>query len=148
MRNGQQYDRSLRTLMRSVILSRNNIIKLPLTWTRSIVEGPSILTPNLVGRALLQNLLFRSLVILTLLPIGICKFSFDVIFTSMRNGLPISNQWHFQKHASGKDKRTWTTPYGSSNSGLHGMHHSGQFIMSLAWVILLAYYVLFDIIMH
>jgi hypothetical protein len=69
---------------------------------------------------------------MTLLSIGICKFSFDMIFTSMRNGLPISNQWHFQKHALSKGKRIWTTPYGSNNSGLHGMHHSGQFIMSLA----------------
>ncbi len=136
MWNGQWYDRFLHTLMRSVITSRNNIIKLLMTWTRSIVEGPSVLTPNLVGHALLQNLLSWSLVILTSLPIVICKFSFDMIFTSMRNGLPISNQWHFQKHASSKDKRTWTTPYGSYNSGLHGMHQSGQFIMSLAWVIL------------
>ncbi len=77
--NGQQYDRSLRMLMHSVITSHNNVIKLPLMWSRSIVEGPSILTPNLVGRALLQNLLLRSLVILTSLPIGICKFSFDMI---------------------------------------------------------------------
>ncbi len=172
MWNGQQYNRSLRTLMRSVILSRNCIIKLPLTWTRSIVEGPSILTPNLVWRVLLQNLLSWSLVILTSLPIDICKFSFDMVFTSMRNGLPISNQWHFQKHALSKGKRTWTTPYGSSNGGLHGMHCSSQWIMSLAWVILrvglactsvlstlcivwyyhalvlLVHYVLFDIIMH
>ncbi len=172
MWNGQRYDRSLRTLMRSVITSCNNIIKLPLTWTRSIVEGPSILTPNLVRRALLQNLLSWSLVILTLLPIGICKSSFDMIFTSMRNGLQIINQQHFQKHALSKGKRTWTTPYGSSNGGLLGMHRSGQFIMSQAWVILrgglaytsvlstlcivwyyhalvfLAHYVLFDIFMH
>ncbi len=54
----------------------------------------------------------------------------------MRNGLPIGNQRHFQKHASSKGKRTWTTPYGSSNGGLHGMHRSGQWTMSLAWVIL------------
>ncbi len=131
MWNGQRYGRSQHTLMCSVIPSRNNIIKLPLTWTRSIVEGSSILTPNLVECTLLQNLLSRSLVILTLLPIGICKFSFDMIFISMRNGLPISNQRHFQKHALSKGKRTWTTPYGSSNSGLHGMHRSGQIIMSL-----------------
>ncbi len=52
--------------------------------------------------------------------------SFGMIFTSMCNGLPISNQWHFQKHVSCKGKRTWTTPYGSSNGGLHGMHCSGQ----------------------
>ncbi len=70
MWNGQQYDRSLHTLMRSVIPSCNNVIKLPLMWTRSIVEGSSILTPNLVGHVLLQNLLSWSLVILTLLPIG------------------------------------------------------------------------------
>ncbi len=50
MWNGQQYNRSLHTLMCSAITSHNNIIKLPLTWTRSIVEGPSVLTPNLVGR--------------------------------------------------------------------------------------------------
>ncbi len=136
MWNGQQYDRSLHTLMCSVIPSRNNLIKLPLMWTRLIVEGPSILTPNLVGCTFLQNLLSRSLVILTLLPIYICKFSFDMIFTCMCNGLPISNQRHFQKHASSKGKRTWTTSYGSRNSGLHGMHCSGQFIMSLVWVIL------------
>ncbi len=170
--NGQQYDRYLRMLMRSVFTSCNKVIKLPLTWTRSIVEGPSILTLSLVGCVLLQNLLSLSLVILTLLPIGICKFSFGMISTSMLNGLPISNQRHFQKHASIKGKRTWTNPYGSSNSGLHSMHHSGQFILSLAWVILrgglactsvlstscivwyyhalvfLAHYVLFDIIMH
>ncbi len=170
--NGQQYDRSLHTLMCSVIPSHNNIIKLPLTRTRSKVEGPSILTPNLVGHALLQNLLSRRLVILKLLPIGIHKFSFDMIFTSMHNGLPISYQRHFQKYALSKGKRTWTTLYGSSNGGLHGMHCSGQWIMSLAWVILcgglactsvittlcidwyyhalvfLAHYVLFDIIMH
>ncbi len=126
MWNGQQYNRSLRMLMRSVIPSCNNIIKLPLTWTHLIVEGPSILTPNIVGRALLQNFLSQSLVILTLLPIGICKFSFDMIFTSMCNGLSISNQRHFQKHASSKGKRTWTPPYGSSNGGLDGMHCSGQ----------------------
>ncbi len=170
MWNGQRYNRSLRMMMHSVITSRNNIIKLPLAWTRLIVEGPSILTPNLVGRTLLQNLLSWSLVILTSLPIGICKFSLDMIFTSMCNGLPISNQRHFQKHASSKGKRTWTTPYGSSNGGLHGMHCSSQWIMSLAWVILcgglactsvlstscivwyylvfLEHYVLFDIIMH
>ncbi len=136
MWNGQQYTRPLHTLMRSVIPSCNNIIKLLLMWTHSVAEGPSILTPNLVGRVLLQNLLSWSLVILTSLPIGICKFSFEVIFTSMRNDLPISNQQHFQQHASSKGKRTWTTPYGSSNSGLHGMHCSGQFIMFLAWVIL------------
>ncbi len=70
MWNGQQYDRTLLMLMHLVIPSRNNIIKLPLTQTRSIVEGPSVLTPNLVGHALLQNLLSRSLVSLTLLPIG------------------------------------------------------------------------------
>ncbi len=45
MWNGQQYDRSLCMLMCSVITSHNNVIKLPLTWTRSIVEGPSVLTP-------------------------------------------------------------------------------------------------------
>jgi hypothetical protein len=50
----------------------------------------------------------------------------------MRDGLPISNQRHFQKHASSKGKSTWTTPYGSSNGGLHGMHRSCLFIMSLA----------------
>ncbi len=54
----------------------------------------------------------------------------------MCNDLPISNQWNFQKHDSSKGKRTWTTPYGSSNGVLHGMHCSGQWIMSLAWVIL------------
>ncbi len=70
MWNGQQYDRTLRMLMCLVIPSRNNSIKFPLTQTHSIVEGPSVLAPNLVGRALLQNLLSRSLVILTLLPIG------------------------------------------------------------------------------
>ncbi len=68
--NGQQYDRSLHMLMHSVIPLHNNVVKLPLTQTQLIVEGPSILTPNLVGHALLQILLSRSLVILTLLPIG------------------------------------------------------------------------------
>jgi hypothetical protein len=29
-----------------------------------------------------------------------------LIFTSMHNGLPISNQWHFQKHVLRKSKRT------------------------------------------
>ncbi len=59
MRNGHEYDGTLRMLMRLLVIpSRNNIVKLPLMGTRSIVEGPSILTPNLVGRALLQNLLF------------------------------------------------------------------------------------------
>ncbi len=122
--NGQQYNRSLCMLMCSVTFSRNIIVKLP---------GPSILTPNLVGCTLLQNLLSRSLVILTLLLIGICKFSFDMIFTSMCNGLPISNQRHFQKLPWAKAREP---PYGSSNGGLHGMHRSGQWIMSLAWVIL------------
>jgi hypothetical protein len=70
MWNGQQYDRTLHMLMCLVIPSSNNIVKLPLTQTGSIVEGPSILTLNLVGCVLLQNLLSQSLVILTLLPIG------------------------------------------------------------------------------
>ncbi len=54
----------------------------------------------------------------------------------MRNGLPVSNHQHFQKPASSKGKRTWITPYGISNGGLHGMNCSCQWIMSLAWVIL------------
>ncbi len=37
MWNGQQYGRTLRMLMCSVILSHNNIVKLPLTWMRSMV---------------------------------------------------------------------------------------------------------------
>ncbi len=59
----------------------------------------------------------------------------SLIFTTMRNGLPISNQRHFQKHVLHKGKRTWTTPYGSSNDGLHGMHCSGQWIMSIAFIL-------------
>jgi hypothetical protein len=48
-------------LMHSVIPSRNNIVKLPLMQTRSIVEGPSVLTPNLVGRALSSELVVPEL---------------------------------------------------------------------------------------
>jgi hypothetical protein len=41
------------------------------------------------------------------------------------------------KHMSrAKAREPGENPYGSSNSGLHGMHCSGQWIMSLAWVIL------------
>jgi hypothetical protein len=47
--------------MRSVIPSHNNIVKLPLALTRSIVEGPSILTPNLVGHALSSELVVLEL---------------------------------------------------------------------------------------
>ncbi len=34
MWKGQQYNRSLHMLMHSVIPLRNNVVKLPLTWTR------------------------------------------------------------------------------------------------------------------
>ncbi len=48
-------------LMRSVIPLHNNVVKLPLTRTRSIVEGPSILTPNLVGCRLSSELVVPEL---------------------------------------------------------------------------------------
>jgi hypothetical protein len=61
MWNGQQYNRYLHMLMHSVILLHNNIVKLQLTRTHSIVEGPSILISNLVGRALSLELVVPEL---------------------------------------------------------------------------------------
>ncbi len=59
MWNGQQYDRSLCMLMCSAILLHNNVVKLPLNTFN--VEGPSILTPNLVGRMLSSELVVTKL---------------------------------------------------------------------------------------
>ena len=42
----------------------------------------------------------------------------------------------FKNISRAKAREHGVTPYGSSNGGLHGMHCSGQWIMSLAWVIL------------
>ncbi len=42
----------------------------------------------------------------------------------------------FKNMSQAKAREPGVTPYSSSNSGFHGMHCSGQQIISLAWVIL------------
>jgi hypothetical protein len=112
MWNGQRYNRTLRMLMRSVISSRNNIVKLPAINVNASdgVRTFCSYSQLILIVHFLKILLSRSVVILTLLPISTSQILINMMFTSASNGLPICNQRHIQKHISRKSKSTWSTP--------------------------------------
>ncbi len=117
-------------LMRSVIPSHNNMVKV----TINVNAFNGVRTFRSYSQLswimhFLQNLLSRSVVILTLLPISTLQILINMMFTITRNGLPICNQRHISKHISSKSKSTRRTSQGSSNSGLHGVHRSSQCII-------------------
>ncbi len=124
-------------LMCSVIpCLHNNVVKLPLTWTRSIVEGPSILTPNLVGHALSSEL-----VVTELGHSDIASYwhivNYHLLWYSQACVMACQSviSGTFKNISQAKAREPEVTPYCSNNGGLHGMHCSGQCIMSLDWVI-------------
>ena len=55
----------------------------------------------------LQNFLTWSIVILTLLPVGMAKVVIDILFMALCCGLPVCNEQDIQEHVTAKCKGSW-----------------------------------------
>ena len=85
-----------------------------------------------LGRVMhfLQNFLTLSIVLLTLLPIGVAKVVIDILCAALGDGTPVHYQRDIQEYVTAECQSPWRAAQCGGCRDLHGMHRSRQSLIN------------------